>query len=155
MLPGLSFRQTLSGRYWRLDAPADERAICVTLHADARDVRAFARRKSWRITGIIEADGLATAKQLTGTVGSRLFEHRRLPYRLAFDGDDGRRYELSGQKEWSGLAPIASMSTLPASLYDEHGVEIARTTLRWDVRTDGVRCVRSLRVQWLRHRESP
>ncbi|MDP9150125.1 MAG: hypothetical protein M3O36_09325 [Myxococcota bacterium] len=154
MLPGFSFCETLRGRYWRLDAPADERAICVTLNADAGDVRGFARRKSWRITGTIEAEGLATARQLSGTVGSALFEERRLPYRLAFEGDDGRHYELSGQKEWSGLAPIASITLLPASLYDERGEEIARAILRLDVRTDGVRCVRSLRVQWLRHRES-
>ena len=29
----------------------------------------------------------------------RLIDERRIPYRFAFRGNDGRRYELSGQKE--------------------------------------------------------
>jgi hypothetical protein len=146
MFPGFSFRETMSGSYWRLDAPADERAITFTIEARAHDLRRFARDKTWRITGTIDAEGLASRRPLEGTLGFRLVDERRLPYRFDFVGDDGERYELSGQKEWSGLAPIESMTLLPASLYDGGGEEMARATLRFDVRSDLGRWMKSFRV---------
>lgn len=146
MFPGFSFRETMSGSYWRLDAPAEERAIAFTIEARARDLRRFARDKTWRITGTIDAEGLASRRDLQGTLAFRLVDERRLPYRFDFVGDDGQRYELSGQKEWSGLAPIESMTLLPASLYDSNGEEIARATLRFDVRSDLGRWMKSFRL---------
>ena len=71
-----------------------------------------------------------------------------MPYRFAFRGDDGRRYELSGQKEWTGLAPVASMTLLPATLLDERGEELARATLRFDLRADAFDWVKSFRLRW-------
>jgi hypothetical protein len=146
MFPGFSFRETMSGSYWRLDAPTDERAISFTLHARAHDIAEFARHKTWTIRGTIDAEGLATGRPLEGTLVFKLLEDRRLPYRFAFAGDDGARYELSGQKEWSGLSPIDSMTLLPASLYDDHGEEFSRATLRFDLRSDWARWMKSFRL---------
>src|SRR5450755_1025851 len=112
MAPGFSFRETMSGSYWRLETPTDERAIAFTIDARAGDLRRFARDKTWRITGTVDAEGLATRQALEGTLAFRLLDERRLPYRFQFVGDDGKDYELSGQKEWSGLAPIESMTLL-------------------------------------------
>ena len=124
MLLGFSFRQTMSGSYWLLDAPADDRAIAFTIEAATPDVRAFVRDKTWRITGKIDAERLASSKPLEGTLAFKLLDERRVAYRFTFEGDDGRRYELSGQEEWSGMSPIHSLTLLPASVYDEHGEEI-------------------------------
>jgi len=146
MGPGFSFRETMSGSYWRLDAPTDERAITFHIEARAEDIRRFARDKVWRITGTIDAEGLATGRDIDGTLAFLLPDQRRLPYRFTFVGDDGRGYELSGQKEWSGLAPIESMTLLPASLYDTRGAEFARATLRFDLRADWARWMKSFRV---------
>jgi hypothetical protein len=146
MFPGFSFRETMSGSYWRLDAPAEERAISFTIDARARDLRRFARDRTWHITGSVDAEGLASRRPLDGTLAFRLVDERRLPYRFDFVGDDGQRYELSGQKEWSGLAPIESMTLLPASLYDQHGDEFARATLRFDARADLGRWLKSFRL---------
>ena len=93
----------------------------------------FARDKTWRIRGTLDAERLATRSDAEGTLVFKLIDERRLPYRLRFRGDDGRFYELSGQKEWLGVAPLESMTTLPASLYDDAGEEIARATLRFDL----------------------
>src|SRR5271170_6798798 len=112
MLPGFSFRETMSGSYWRLETPTDERALSFTIDARARSIRRFARDKTWTITGTVDAEGLATRQPLEGTLAFRLLDERRLPYRFSFTGDDGKRYELSGQKEWSGLAPVESMTLL-------------------------------------------
>jgi hypothetical protein len=146
MLPGFSFRETMSGSYFMLDAPTDERAIAFTIEARASDVARFARDKTWGVRGTIDAEKLASGADVEGTLTFKLIDERRLPYRLAFRGDDGKRYELSGQKEWMGLQPIASMTLLPASVYDDHGEEIARATLRFDLRSDWGRWLRSFRL---------
>jgi hypothetical protein len=146
VFPGFSFRETMSGSYWRLEEPTEERAIAFTIEARARDLRRFARDKTWRITGTVDAEGLASNRDLEGTLAFRLLDERRLPYRFTFVGDDGKGYELSGQKEWSGLAPLESMTLLPASLYDADGGELARATLRFDLRADLGRWVKSFRV---------
>jgi hypothetical protein len=145
---GFSFRQTLSGSYWRLAAPTEEGAITFTIAAVANDVRAFARHKTWRITGTIDAERLASAQDLVGTLAFRPLDGRRVAYHFTFRGDDGRRYELSGQEEWSRISPIASLTLLPASVYDEHGEEIARATLRFDLRSDWAKWIKSFRVWW-------
>lgn len=146
MFPGFSFRETMSGSYWRLETPTDERALSFTIDARAKSIRRFARDKTWTITGTVDAEGLATGRPLEGTLAFRLLDERRLPYRFSFTGDDGKRYELSGQKEWSGLAPVESMTLLPASLYDADGGELARATLRFDLRSDLASWMKSFRI---------
>jgi hypothetical protein len=146
VFPGFSFRETMSGSYWRLETPTDERALSFTIDARAKSIRRFARDKTWTITGTVDAEGMATRQPLEGTLTFRLLDERRLPYRFSFTGDDGKRYELSGQKEWSGLAPVESMTLLPASLYDASGAELARATLRFDVRSDLGSWLKSFRI---------
>jgi hypothetical protein len=148
VLPGLSYRETMSGNYWRLDAPTDERAIAFTIEVYARNLVEFARNKTWRVTGTIDAESLASGRQLEGTLSFKLLSERRMPYRLSFVGDDGHRYELRGQREWSGLAPIDSMTILPASLFDNRGEEVARVTLRFDLRADWMAWMKSFRLRF-------
>lgn len=145
-LPGLSFTEALSGTYWRLDAPVDERAIGLTLTGTILDAGEFLRDKTLRLMGTIDAEQLASAQKLEGTVHFKLWGERRLPYRFTFRGDDGRRYELFGEKEWNGLAPVESITLLAASVYDDRGDEIARATLRFDLRADWSRWLTSVRL---------
>jgi hypothetical protein len=147
---GFSFRQTMSGSFWLLDAPADDRAIAFTIEAATADVRAFVHDKTWRIAGKIDAERLASGKPLEGTLAFRLLDERRVGYRFTFPGDDSRRYELIGQEEWSGMSPVHSLTLLPASLYDERGEEIARATLRFDLRSDWGKWMKSFRLRWER-----
>jgi hypothetical protein len=146
-MPSLSFREKMSGNYWRLDAPTEERALTLTFEARVADVTELVKTGTWALTGTIDAEGLARAGELEGTLRFALLKERRVPYRFVFRGDDGRRYELSGQKEWTGLAPVASMTLLPATLVDEHGDELARATLRFDLRADMLAWVKSFRFR--------
>lgn len=136
----------MRGSYWRLSAPTDERALSFTIEVRAGDVRRFVRDRTWRITGTVDADGLATRQPLDGTLQFKLLDERRLPYRFTFVGDDGAGYELSGQKEWSALSPVDSMTLLPATLYDAGGRELARVRLRFDWQSDLGRFVKSFRI---------
>jgi hypothetical protein len=146
MALGMSFREWLTGSYWRLDAPTDEHAIDVALEARAPDLALAVRDRRWELSGTVDAECLATHRPVEGSVASRLLDERRVLYRLAFVGDDGCRYELSGQKEWSSLMPFDSVTLLAAALYDGAGDEIGRVTLRFDLRADWARWVKSVRV---------
>jgi hypothetical protein len=146
-MPSLSFRERMSGSYWLLDTPTDERAIALTFEAHAPDVGEFLRTGTWNLAGTIDAEGLARRREIEGTLRFALIQERRLPYRFAFRGDDGARYELRGQKEWTGLAPVSSMTLLPATLLDERGAELARATLRFDLRADWAEWVKSFRLR--------
>jgi hypothetical protein len=146
-MPSLSFRERMSGSYWLLDTPTDERAITLSFEAHAADVSEFLRTRTWSLAGTIDAERLARRREVEGTLRFSLIEERRLPYRFAFRGDDGCRYELRGQKEWTGLAPVSSMTLLPATLLDERGQELARATLRFDLRADWAEWVKSFRLR--------
>ncbi|MGA7119038.1 MAG: hypothetical protein WBY94_03025 [Polyangiaceae bacterium] len=145
---GFAFRQTLRGSYWRLDAPADEGAVGLALEAVATDFGEFAQSRILRVTGTLDAERLASSQLLEGTIAFRLFDERRVAYHLSFRGDDGHRYDLSGQEEWQKLSPIASLTLLPVSIYDDRGEEIARATLRFDLRSDWARWLGSFRLRW-------
>jgi hypothetical protein len=144
---GVSYRETLTGRYWWLEEPTDELAMAFTIEVAAPSIVEFVRVKTCSATGTIDAERLASGRELHGTVWYRLAE-RCIAYRLAFLGDDGRRYELCGQREWSGLSPIDSLTRLPASLYGPTGREEARATLRFDLRTDWASWARSWRLRF-------
>jgi hypothetical protein len=141
-----SFREWLSGSYWRLDAPTDERPIRVDLEARTEDLAALVRDHdpTWTLAGTIDAEGLAAGRPLEGTLGFRWAGERRIRYRLAFTGDDGHRYELDGQKEFSKLKPFESVTLLAARLFDDAGEEVARITLRFDLRADWTRWMKNV-----------
>lgn len=133
MVPGLAFRENMHGSYWRLDAPTHVLSVAVTLDARA-DVTSLLRERELSVAGTIDAERLATRRSIDGTLAFRFARDGRFHYRLRFHGDDGAPYELGGQKEWSPLAPVASLSVLAASLYDGSSGELGRATLRFSQR---------------------
>jgi hypothetical protein len=143
---GASFCEWLTGSYWRLDAPTEELAIDVNLEVRAPDVRSLFGDRVWQLSGTIDVERFAERQSLSGTLAFGRLDEGRIPYRIAFRGDDGRLYELSGSKEWNGLAPIESLTLLAASIYDGSGEEVARATLRFDIRAYGRRWLRHLRL---------
>ncbi len=145
-LPGFSFREELSGTFWRLQEPTDEHAIRVHLEARVPDSAAFLQSATAELSGRIDADGLASMRELHGSLSFKLLEEQRSTYQFTFHTDDDLLCELCGQKEWNALAPLEAITLLPASLYDERGQEMARATLRFDVRADWARWLASLRL---------
>jgi hypothetical protein len=141
-----SFRETMSGSFWLLAAPVEERALNVAFEARPTEVRDALGAGRFAITGTIDAEGLAAGRGLEGSVTFVLLRERRVAYRFFFEAEDGRRYELCGQKEWSGIASVASLTLVPATLYDDRGEEVARATLRFDWRADLGRWLRSWRL---------
>jgi hypothetical protein len=149
VFPGLAFREALAGHYWRLDAPTEVLSIAATVEAHAPDLAELARDRAFLVKGSIDVERLASGTPIEGTLAFRFAHRGRLHYRLAFEGDDGRRYELGGQKEWSPLAPIDSLGVLAASLYDAKNEEIARATLRPSAPGGAWSVLKSLRLSSL------
>ncbi len=142
---GFSFRETMRGRFFLLSDPLVERKLSFSLVAQADQLRRFLVDKTCHISGHVTAEGLATERPLVGTLKLLLLNERRLPYRFSFTGDDGKPYAFVGQKEFSPLAPIQTMTELPAYLYDGADAEIARAKVHFDVANDLGRFVRSFR----------
>lgn len=148
MIPGASFCEWLSGSYWRLDSPTDELSIELTLEAFTPDIREFLRERVWQISGKIDAERIATERPVEGSVCLKRLAEGQIQYRIRFRGNDERRYELSGRKEWTGLAPLDSATLLAAKLLDDAGEEVGRATLRFDLRADWIRFVRHIRLRF-------
>ncbi|MEO8800049.1 MAG: hypothetical protein ABI551_19290 [Polyangiaceae bacterium] len=144
---GFFFRETMRGSYYLLGAPLEERALEFTLKVETRKILRFARDTTCALHGKVTVEGIASAADLEGTLA---FRERRLPYNFTFTGDDGKRYRLRGQKDFNWFAPAESMSTLPITLLDEHNEEIGRAVVRFDLRSDTAKLVKSFRLQLTR-----
>jgi hypothetical protein len=148
MTVGFQFRETMTGTYHMLATPLDERAISFTIGAKVDGLRQFLKDKLAAIEGEVDAEGLADKRPLHGTLGLKLLDERRLPYEFTFKGNDDQDYRFRGQKDVSMIALTDSMTVLPASLYDAHGNEIGRATLRFDVQHDLRSFLRSWKLRY-------
>jgi hypothetical protein len=143
---GFHFHQTMTGAYFFLDSPTDERAARFAITARAESVTRFVFDKAVEVDGIIDLEAFATARPLCGALLLKLIEDRRLRYDLAFDADDGKGYVLRGEQDVMLIAIVDSLTTLPASLYDSAGREIARALFRFDLQRDLGKLLKSIRI---------
>jgi hypothetical protein len=142
---GFAFAETMRGNYYLLADPTDERAMSFTLRAKAADFATFAHDPVAHIEGRVVLEGFADDVPLQGSLAFRV-NQKRLTYDFAFAGNDAKPYRFRGQKDFTPLAIIESFTTLSASLYDEGRREIGRATLRFDLRSDLRKLLRSFRL---------
>jgi len=146
---GFELRESFSGSYYRLDEPLRDHAMRISLRLGVDGMRRFLRQRKVDATGAIFAEQLAARAPdgvpLEGSLTMKLFDEKRIPYDLSFDGDDGRKYRLRGQRDFFMHDAIDSLTILPASLYDDGGVEIGRAMLRFDPKTELAPFVKSFR----------
>jgi len=148
---GLGFEMTesFSGSYYRLDEPLRDHAMRISLRLGVDGMRRFLRERKVAASGTVFAEKLAERAPdgvpLYGTLTMKLFDERRIPYDLAFEGDDGRTWRLRGQRDFFVHDAVDSLTILPASFYDDAGVEAGRALLRFDPKTELPALVRSFR----------
>jgi hypothetical protein len=144
---GLGFElvEAFSGSYYLLDRPLEDRAIRCTLRLRVDGMRRFLRERKIEASGTIHAEGLADGRELHGTLAWKLLDEKRVPYDLAFEGDDGEAYRLRGQRDFFMHDAVDSLTVLPASLYDANDEEIGRAILRFDPKTELPVLLRSFR----------
>jgi hypothetical protein len=147
---GFELSESLSGSWYRLDDPTTDRAIRYTLKLGVSGLRRFMKERRLDAKGTIFIEGLAEGevdegRPLFGTIVWRLIDEKRVPYDLELQGDDGKHYRLRGQRDFFLHDAVASLTVLPASIYDESGAEIGRATLRFDPRTELPTMLKSIR----------
>ncbi len=133
-MSGFEFRETMSGTF-TLDGEAEgaPREIRFTGRAHVGSLLRHLGDRKADLDGEITMEGVATARPLHGELIIDPILGRRIRYDFHFEGDDGSRYRFLGQKDVSLLDPVGSMTTLPATVSDQHGVRIASATLRFDL----------------------
>ncbi len=146
---GFEMKESFSGSYYRLDEPLRDHAMRISLRLDVDGMRRFLRERKVVAVGTIFAEQLAerapNGVPLQGTLTMKLFDEKRIPYDLTFEGDDGRTWRLRGQRDFFVHDAVDSLTILPASLYDDAGIESGRALLRFDPKTELPALVRSFR----------
>ncbi len=144
-MTGFGFSETMTGTWAPHDRPAERRPFRFSVVARSGPLGRFRADKVANITGTLDAEGLATRRELTGTMVVAPFLRRVIRYQFAFTGDDGKPYRFAGQKDIRWLDPVRTWTELPGELTDGAGVTVGRADLRFDLRRDSVAFLRSFR----------
>ncbi|MCC6556413.1 MAG: hypothetical protein IT372_25920 [Polyangiaceae bacterium] len=143
---GFEFRETMAGSFHLDRDPADERPMSFTIRARAPRLRDFFRRPEVEIEGEIDAEGFADHRRLEGRLGLDVARTRTLPYAFHFTANDGLRYSFEGKKTLHAGDLVESMTVLPGRILETSGAPVGEALLRFDLRSDLLRFLRSFRV---------
>ena len=137
---GFELQESFSGSYYRLDEPLRDHAKQISLRLGVNGLRRFLRERKVEAVGTLFAEQLAerlpNGVPIRGSLTMKLFDEKRIPYDLTFEGDDGKSYRLRGQRDFFVHDAMDSLTILPLSLYDEAGIEMGRALLRFDPKTE-------------------
>lgn len=142
---GFQFAETMAGSIEWDDRPGERQPFrfVVTAHADS--TRQHLRDGKAALRGQIFAPPIANGADVEGTITIRPVNQRIIRYELSFVGDDGRPYELVGQKDIRWRSPRKSLTYLPADLLDAEHRRVATVETTFDLARDLWSFVRSFR----------
>jgi hypothetical protein len=146
MSVGFEFRETMSGSYHLAGAPDRERAISFTIRAVVHDLLRFLRDRTAEIVGEVDVEGFADHRPMRGTLKIDPLLGRELVYDFEFPANDERRLRFVGKKSVDFRHLLDTMTTLPAQLLGPSGEVLGTARLRFDVRSDVVKWLRSVRA---------
>lgn len=146
VMRGFEFCETMAGSFHLVESPADERPMSFTIRARSRGLLDFLRRPEVEIEGEIDAEGFADHRYLSGRLGLDLARTGTLPYSFEFTANDGRRCAFAGRKTVRPRDLLASMTVLPGVLVGDGGAVLGEALLRFDLRSDLLRFLRSFRT---------
>ncbi|MER5939509.1 hypothetical protein ABT121_19560 [Streptomyces sp. NPDC001928] len=129
---GTVFQETMLGRA-RLSDEERERAVRLDLVVRADAVLLPHRTTQARLTGRVRIAGRADDAEAVGEMEISPLARRRIRYRITF-AMEGRRLVLDGWKSISPARPLASMTVLPYTLYED-GERVGEGTLRFPLAT--------------------
>ena len=143
---GLRFRETMSGAYHLSLAPDHDMPMHFTVQASIPSLRSVLGAPVFSIEGEVHAQGFAEHRALRGTLRIDPLREKVIAYDFDFDGDDGKPYAFRGKKTLSEGNPLVAITVLPGGLHDASGAEVGRALLRFDLRSDIVKFLRSFRL---------
>jgi len=142
---GFQFAETMAGTIeW--DAQPGQRHPCrFEITAQAGSARQHLADGRAAVRGTLHAPPIAQGVDVEGIITIRPVGQRIIRYELAFVGDDGKHYELVGQKDIRWRSPLKTFTHLPAEILDEEHRRIATCEIDFDVKKDGWSFLRSFR----------
>lgn len=144
-MSGFEFHETMIGSF-RLRGDAHDRPMSFTLRCRSPRWLRFLSRPEVDIEGEVDAEGFADHRYLRGTLGMDAIRTRTLPYAFRFTANDGKDYTFAGKKTLRAMRMVESMTVLPGAILDAAGAPVGEALLRFDLRSDLARFLRSFRL---------
>lgn len=142
---GFEFAETMSGTF-ELDAePGIKRPFRFEISIHAPSTRKHLADGRAQATGVVHAPPLAESADAEGTLIIRPLGQRIIRYELSFLADDGKRYEVVGQKDIKLRRLLHTWTTLPLEILDENHRRVATCLTRFDYQNDWWSFLRSFR----------
>jgi hypothetical protein len=136
MKVGFEFEEVMSGTYTRTGKADETGEIRFQGRARADDVVKHLKDGMTALEGTLDMERFADDVPIRGTIEIRPLLGKIIRYDFAFTANDGKPYRFQGQKDIRLEAIQDSMTTLAGGVFDAQGSEIARATLRFDVKAD-------------------
>src|SRR5262249_55004332 len=89
-----------------------------------------------QLDGTLDMEGFADDVPITGTIEIAPITKKIIRYDFSFTGNDGAPYRFSGQKNIRLADLVGTWTTLTGQVLDARGDEVARATVKFDVRAD-------------------
>ncbi len=131
---GFQFSEEMSGTIEWDAAPGVTHPFKFEVTAVAESTRDHVRTGKAVLHGTLTAPPRAHAVPTDGVITIRPIGQKIIRYELAFVGDDGKRYELVGQKDIKYRHLGKTMRYLPAEILDEDHRRVAICKTSFDAR---------------------
>jgi hypothetical protein len=142
---GFTFSETMAGTIEWDDAPGIQHPFKFEVTAQADSTRQHFKDGKATLRGTITAPPRANAVDTEGVITIRPLDQKIIRYELSFTGDDGKQYELVGQKDILWKHPVRTMSYLPCEILDEDHRRVATCKTTFDTKNDLWSFIRSFR----------
>jgi hypothetical protein len=142
---GFQFAETMTGTVEWEARPGARQPIRFSITATASSTRQHLADGRAEVRGTLHAPPIAEGVDVEGVITIRPVGQRIIRYELAFVGDDGKHYELVGQKDIRWRSPLKTFTHLPAEILDEEHRRVATCEIAFDLKKDGWSFLRSFR----------
>jgi len=142
---GFEFAETMAGEFELDREPGTKHPLRFEIRVHADSAREHMKTGRAEVRGVVHAPQLAESADAEGTILIRPLGQRVIRYELSFLGDDGKRYELVGQKDIQLRRLLHSWTHLPMEILDEENRRIATCSTRFDYRKEWWSFLRSFR----------
>jgi hypothetical protein len=142
---GFQFAETMAGTVEWEAAPGIKHPFSFEITAEAASTRGYLHDGKATLRGVVHAPPLAGAAGAEGVITIRPLDQRIIRYELHFTGDDGKSYELLGQKDIRWRSPVHSFTYLPADILDAGHRKVGSCETRFNLQRDGWSFLRSFR----------
>jgi hypothetical protein len=142
---GFTFSETMAGTIEWDSAPGIQHPFRFDVTAVADSTRQHLKDGKATLRGTIVAPPKADGAPVDGVITIRPLDQKIIRYELSFVGDDGKTYELVGQKDIKFRHLLRTMSYLPAEILDEDHRRVAVCKTAFDTKNDLWSFLRSFR----------